>query len=450
MGGGRKLRASVFAILVVAALVPATAHATPPTLTGVSESAGDAGVLTATWTLPPGMSADYVDVGTTPRTDSAGDFVLSVFTDSLSPSDTTWTASAAVPAGQYFVHVAAYDTAACASGSSSCVDEFSAALPVTVGTPAPPAHPPVLDSVSQADGLLTTNWTLPAGESADFIEVATSPATYAGGAFIVENTVLFDFFLDFGKTSYVATQQLPPGTYYVHVAGLDDTQCPNGFEPACFVDEYSNTLSFTVASSAVPDTSITSGPSGPTNHRDVQFAFASTEPDSSFRCELDGPGAKTGSFEVCTNPASFAGLEDGSYTLSVRAEKNGSVDPTPATRTFEVDTQAPDTAISSGPGRPGDDDVGLAFEASESGATFECRLDGPDARNGSFEPCTSPEAFSDLDNGRYSFYVRATDVAGNTDPTPAVVSFTVGKAKHKHHGKHRHGHHDRNRDHDEG
>ena len=119
MGGGNKLRASVVATFVLAALLPATAHATPPMLSDVSESAGDPGVLIASWTLPAGMSADYVDVGTTPRTDSAGDFVLSVFTDSLSPGDTTWTASAAVPPGHYFVHVAAYDTAACASGSVS-------------------------------------------------------------------------------------------------------------------------------------------------------------------------------------------------------------------------------------------------------------------------------------------------------------------------------------------
>jgi hypothetical protein len=55
----------------------------------------------------------------------------------------------------------------------------------------------------------------------DYIEAATSPGTYPDtGDFLIENVVLFDL-LDVGSRSYFSTEQLPEGTYYVHVAAYD-------------------------------------------------------------------------------------------------------------------------------------------------------------------------------------------------------------------------------------
>lgn len=56
-----------------------------------------------------------------------------------------------------------------------------------------------------------------------------------------------------------------------------------------------------------------------------------------------------------------------------------------------------------------EDDAQFTFAASEGAATFACALDA-----GSFEPCTSPKAYTDLPPGDHTFRVRATDVAGNT------------------------------------
>ncbi|MDQ3102260.1 MAG: hypothetical protein M3Q53_00245, partial [Actinomycetota bacterium] len=56
----------------------------------------------------------------------------------------------------------------------------------------------------------------------------------------------------------------------------------------------------------------------------------------------------------------------------------------------------------------------FTFRASEAGASFECRLDDEE-----FESCDSPQVYRRLDPGRHRFEVRATDLAGNTDPTPA-------------------------------
>ena len=98
----------------------------------------------------------------------------------------------------------------------------------------------------------------------------------------------------------------------------------------------------------------------------------------------------------------------------------GNVDPTPAARTWTVDTTAPDTTIDSGPtGTVSSDSASFTF-SSEAGAGFECELDG-----GGFSACTSPKAYSGLSEGPHTFRVRARDAAGNVDPTPAARTWTV-------------------------
>lgn len=84
------------------------------------------------------------------------------------------------------------------------------------------------------------------------------------------------------------------------------------------------------------------------------------------------------------------------------------------------------TTITSGPwGATSSADATFSFASSESGATFECRLDGPGITIGSFAPCTSPHTYSGLGDGLYTFVVRAVDAAANADPNPATRGFTV-------------------------
>jgi hypothetical protein len=59
------------------------------------------------------------------------------------------------------------------------------------------------------------------------------------------------------------------------------------------------------------------------------------------------------------------------------------------------------------------------FTSSESGSTFQCKLD-----KGDFESCDSP--FKEkVAEGRHKFLVRAVDPEGNVDPTPAKAKFKV-------------------------
>ena len=50
---------------------------------------------------------------------------------------------------------------------------------------------------------------------------------------------------------------------------------------------------------AVPDTTITSGPDGPTWDSGPTFSFTSTIPGSTFRCRMDSVFAH---FKACANP----------------------------------------------------------------------------------------------------------------------------------------------------
>ncbi|QIN83561.1 hypothetical protein GBA63_13630 [Rubrobacter tropicus] len=91
----------------------------------------------------------------------------------------------------------------------------------------------------------------------------------------------------------------------------------------------------------------------------------------------------------------------------------------------QLDTNAPDTTITSGPtGVVNLPSASFGLASSETGSTFECRLDG-----GAFAACSSPKGYTGLSNGPHTFSVRAKDVAGNADTTPAVRTWTVDTIK---------------------
>src|SRR2546428_10095269 len=90
---------------------------------------------------------------------------------------------------------------------------------------------------------------------------------------------------------------------------------------------------------APPDTVLDSMPFDPTNQTTANFTFHATEPSSTFECSLS-----SGAFAPCSSPAQYT-VVDGSHTFQVRAiDQAHNPDPTPASFTWTVDTQAPDTA----------------------------------------------------------------------------------------------------------
>ena len=70
----------------------------------------------------------------------------------------------------------------------------------------------------------------------------------------------------------------------------------------------------------------------------------------------------------------------------------------------------------------------LKFTSNEPGSTFECALKGKgvDKDLKQFKPCDSGKAkYKNLEPGKKKFQVRATDAAGNVDPTPAKAKWKV-------------------------
>jgi hypothetical protein len=167
---------------------------------------------------------------------------------------------------------------------------------------------------------------------------------------------------------------------------------------------------------APPQTTIDSGPSGPTSDPSPSFTFSADEAGSTFQCRVD-----SATFAPCSSPYTAASLSDGAHSFEVRATDGaGNVDSSPASRSFTVDTSPPQTTIDSGPeGITNDPTPTFAF-SSEAGAGFECRVD-----SATFTTCTSTYTAASLTDGAHSFEVRATDGAGNVDPTPASRGFDV-------------------------
>ena len=139
-----------------------------------------------------------------------------------------------------------------------------------------------------------------------------------------------------------------------------------------------------------------------------------------FECQLDG-----GSWSSCATPKSYTGLADGP-TPSTSAPPTPPATPTrpPPSFTWTIDTDAPDTTITAQPSDPTNaTGASFSFTSSEGGSTFECQRDG-----GGWASCASPKLYSGLSDGSHTFEVRATDAAGNTDPSPATDAWTVDTA----------------------
>jgi hypothetical protein len=165
-----------------------------------------------------------------------------------------------------------------------------------------------------------------------------------------------------------------------------------------------------------PDTTIEFGPSGLTLDSEPRFGYSSSDFKARFECSVDaGPFAPCPGNVLRIEPA----LPDGPHSFAVRAvDPAGNVDPTPPSRSFDVDATPPRVRILSGPsGRTGDRTPRFTFEVSGADRV-ECALDGErlEIDEPRFQPCTGPRSYvapRPLTDDGYRFQVRAVDLAGN-------------------------------------
>jgi large repetitive protein len=249
-----------------------------------------------------------------------------------------------------------------------------------------------VDGATNTTGTVTVSGTAESGSTVEVFDGASSKGTAsvdAGGAWTKTLTGVAD-----GSHTYTAKA----------------TDAAGNTSPA------SDSRTLTVDKSA-PQTTITAAPSDPTNATGASFEFSASEAGSTFECSLDGSP-----FSSCASPKSYTGLAEGSHTFEVQAtDAAGNTDATPASRTWTVDTTAPETTITAGPSDPTTEtSASFSFESSEEASTFECSLDGS-----AFAPCSNPQIYADVSAGSHTFEVKATDAAGNTDAAPATHTWTV-------------------------
>lgn len=84
------------------------------------------------------------------------------------------------------------------------------------------------------------------------------------------------------------------------------------------------------------------------------------------------------------------------------------------------DTTPPNTKIDKSTLRIAPRTATFWFSASEAVQGFLCRLD-----KGDYKPCGSPRTYKHLKRGRHAFRVKAVDLAGNVDGSPAIAHFRV-------------------------
>src|ERR1700709_1225979 len=176
-----------------------------------------------------------------------------------------------------------------------------------------------------------------------------------------------------------------------------------------------------------PQTSITTNPVDGTTSTAAAFTFTASEDGSSFQCKLDSR-----EWAACSSPKSYPDLAVGSHQFSVRAtDPAGNLDATPDSFTWTVavppppppaeDNTPPQTSITSKPPVATTSRTEkLSFAASESGSSFECKLD-----DGTWVACKSPLTYTEIEEGEHEFRVRAVDRAENVDGTPAAYEWEV-------------------------
>lgn len=181
-----------------------------------------------------------------------------------------------------------------------------------------------------------------------------------------------------------------------------------------------STRSFTV-DTVPPDTSISGNPATLTNDPTPSFAFTSTEPGSTFRCNFAGEPVA-----ACSGPGGThtreEPLTDGAHVFSVSAvDAAGNADDSPAPFNFTVDTVPPSLSITGGPSGPTNNATPtFSFNAGDA-TTRDCRFDS--AAFGTCSGAGSHAPGSALSEGAHTFEMRATDAAGNA--ATSTRSFTV-------------------------
>ena len=185
-----------------------------------------------------------------------------------------------------------------------------------------------------------------------------------------------------------------------------------------------------------PETTITSGPSDPTNDNTPTFSFSGSDDLSAgpilyYSYEVDNGEWSTYSSDTSATLGGVSGLADGPHTLYVKAQDEaGNEDGSLAEQSFTVDTAAPTgtVLINNAATSTRTRSVTLTLSATDPSPTSgvsEMRISNSQSglSSASWEPYATTKAWTlSSGAGTKTVYVQYRDAAGNRS---AVVTDTI-------------------------
>jgi hypothetical protein len=231
----------------------------------------------------------------------------------------------------------------------------------------------------------------------------------------------------------------PAGTWTTTPAAWDTTLLPDGGYDlvATAVDRAGNSKQSNVADNVrvdnTPPTVAITAPAdgGYVNAASADpYSLAATANDAGsgvkqvefFQCSDTSAGCATGTWssvgvQAAPGPFGVAWPIPADGHRALRAVATDNADRTASSLVdVTVDRTPPDTEIVTKPGDPSNEaSPSFTFSSDEADSSFECSLDGA-----AFTPCQSPDVVASLTDGMHDFAVRAIDLAGNTDGSPAT------------------------------
>jgi hypothetical protein len=239
-------------------------------------------------------------------------------------------------------------------------------------------------------------------------------ATSAEFTFSAEPEASFECRLDAQAgaacTSPQTYAELPEGTHAFAVVAID--KAGNASEPA--------TRSWTVDHTA-PEAPVIDAPAQDAWLAAAAFDVTGTAEPGATLTLFEGTDERgsTTTTAAGTWTIALSAVADGTHRYTARAtDAAGNASSSPE-RSVRVDTDPPETTITTAPGPLTNDATPeVAFSSDEPGARFECSLD-----EGAFAAC--PAEFGPFGEGAHTVAVRAVDPAGNADLTPEQRAFTV-------------------------
>ena len=189
-----------------------------------------------------------------------------------------------------------------------------------------------------------------------------------------------------------------------------------------------------------PDTNILSGPFGTIDYKNVEFVYEGNDDISPFSnleysYILDGFDYDWSSWNKL-NIKNYNNLDEGSYIFKVRSrDESGNIDPSPAERSFNInldegDNCPPETMITLCPtGTIDYNTVQISWTGNDNfspvrSLEYSYKLVGYDYSWSSWKR-TTQKTYEFLDDGIYTFTVKARDEAGNIDLTPDEETFII-------------------------